>query len=133
MEVTEVMEVKPQPPSGAGRGRRASETSGTWRTETSRAQVRRDMRGIGSIFGDFAAAVAKFDETLVILPPTTKQITSCRLSQYLSFVIPAFVLATTTLMNLTFEQTFTMAHKKNTDLVIIISAVLLSVFRSHTS
>lgn len=60
--------------------------------------------------------VAKFYETLVILPPTTKQIRhhSLSLSQYLAFVITAFVLATTTLMNLTFEQTFALVHEKTT-------------------
>ena len=77
-------------------------------------------------FGD--SAVAKFDETLVILPPTTQ--TDHALS--LSFVIPAFVLATT-IMNLTFEQTFTMVYEKKSNLVIIISAQLLSVPKSHTS
>ena len=71
----EVTEARPQPPSGAGRGQKASATSGTSRTETSLDQVSREGEtetylGDWLKFGD--SAVAKFDETLVILPPTTQ-------------------------------------------------------------
>ena len=72
--------------------------------------IDKEERHLGDWLGSACdCAVAKFYETLVILPPTTTQIS---LAQYLAFVITAFVLATTTLMNLTFEQTFAMVHEK---------------------
>ena len=104
--VMEVTEARPRPPSGAGRGQKASATSGTSRTETSLDQVSREGETLGGLTQIWWLCCCQ-----IRWNSCNSATHDSNRSRSLSFVIPAFVLATT-LMNLTFGQTFTMVYEK---------------------